>query len=126
MGRLLKYFSIVYSILIILAILGYSFDALFGIFHLLSKGINALAIYGIPLLIVFISALYIIQEKQNYFKSLLISFSYIFGSFIIWFRIISHPYGYFALPHMFCHIGFILGSTLIINGIILFIIKRRQ
>lgn len=103
MNRLIKYLLIIYSILVIFIILGYTFNALYENYasthipetqydsrgplpsekpttetpyYFLKRLIGIFNVYIFPLFVIFMSALFLYKEKTGYFKSLIIPTSF--------------------------------------------------
>lgn len=154
MGRLIKYLVIVYLTFSILAILGFTFNALYNNyvnnyvpettynaqgypllqpiptnspFFYLSRGIMYLTFFGFPILVVFMSALYLFKEKKGYFKSLIIPASFaILGAAasFIWLTNYASGEEGMAILYILPMLLATLVLSLIINAIILAIVKK--
>ena len=154
MNRFLKYQIIIYTSLVVLTALNFTFTNSYNDFvrnyeypeiydstgnlnlvaiptnspyYTLSKITTTSLFKILPLLVVLLSALYIVKEKGNYFKSLLIPISYfIVGSLSSLLSVdSSRPESgmilFYILPILFA----MLVASSILNGLILLAIKRK-
>jgi len=154
MERLTKYFIIVYSVLILLTILGYVFGALYNYdirnnvpeaqydsqgnqlvreipqdtpYFFLKQGIGLLSFFGFPIFIIFMSALYLYKEKEGYFKSLLIPISFIVIAGItsfVWLFNFASGEEGMLIFYIIPMLLIMLVVSLIVNGIVFAIVKK--
>lgn len=154
MGRLFKYLVIIYSILILLMIISYSFGALYNNYvkthipeqkydsegrpmtaeqpkdtfsYYIFVWTRSFIFYGFPFFIIFMSALYLFKEKEGYLKSLLIPISYLVTGIIlttIWLFNFSSGEEGMVVIYIVPQLFITLILASIINGLILFFIKK--
>jgi hypothetical protein len=154
MERLTKYLVVIYSVLIILTILLYTFNALYNNYvgnyvpaiqydsqgkpmvavvptdtssFYLRQGIAFLLLSGFPIFIIIMSALYLYKEKEGYFRSLLIPASFaIIGwiSSFVWLSNFAIGEEGMAALYIWPMLLITLVISLVVNAIILSVVKR--